>query len=106
VLPSTAPREAVPRRRSSKVPPQRIDDDGNNKVPPAAGHLPRIPGEQWKMSSVEATASDDTNSKDGFDLAGSNRCPYFALHFCGGDKVHDRRLLVIVVDNVGALLPN
>jgi hypothetical protein len=49
---------------------------------------------------------DDTNSEDGFDLACTNRSPYFALRFCGGDKVHDRRLPVIVVDNVGALLRN
>jgi hypothetical protein len=58
------------------------------------------------MISDEATMFDDTNSEDGFDLACTNRSPYFALRFCGGDKVHDRRLPVIVVDNVGALLRN
>ena len=103
---STALEEAIPRRWSSKVPLKRTNDDSSNKVLLAARHLPHTPREQWKMSSNEATMSDDMNSEDGFDLVGSNRCPYFTPHFCGGDKIHDRRLPIIIVDNVGALIPN
>ena len=103
---SMAPKEAVLRRWSSKVPLQRTDDDSSNKVPPAAVHLLHIPRKQWMMTYNEAMASDDTNLEDGFNLAGTNRCPYFAPCFCRRDKVYDRKFPVIVVNNIGALFYN